>query len=57
MQCREEEKGDGRHRGVASYLPALEPAATYMSLLGCIAIMIIARARALYKLELWALRS
>ena len=54
MQCREEEKGDGRHRGVASYLPALEPAATYMSLLGCIAIMIIARARALYKLELWA---
>ena len=36
--------GGWRHQGVASYLPTLE-SASCMSLLGCMAIIIIARAR------------
>ena len=45
MQCREEEEEDGEHQGVASYLPTLE-SASCIGLLECMAIMIIARARA-----------
>ena len=45
MQRREEEEEGGEPEGVASYLPALE-SASCLGLLGCMAIMIIARARA-----------